>query len=324
MRKLPVPKNYSPDAPGQTNAGIFGLPHTAETANFVVYPVPWEVTVSYRAGTAKGPEAIRAASPQLDLFDEIYGNVWQYGIAMAEANADIVALNAATRPKAAFVIEALEAGADPEENPELIGAQTQVDLACLEMSKIVEAETKALLDAGKMVVLVGGDHSTPLGYFRALQAHYGDFGILQIDAHLDLRDSYEGFEYSHASIMHNVLKEGLSSQIVSVGVRDFSEGEWNIAREDIRVEPWGIREIRKRMYERASWADTCRRIVAYLPHFVYISFDIDGLDPSLCPHTGTPVPGGLGFEEVRFFAGNSRRKRETYHRRGSCGSGART
>jgi agmatinase len=161
--------------------------------------------------------------------------------------------------------------------------------------------TKALLDAGKLVGLLGGDHSTPLGYFKAIAEKHGEFGILQIDAHCDLRKAYEGFKYSHASIMYNALEEiEQLTKLVQVGIRDYCEEEVDyINASNTRVVTYFDKEIKERQYEGQTWKQIVDEIINHLPQKVFISFDIDGLDPKLCPHTGTPVQGG--FEAEQFF-----------------------
>jgi agmatinase len=117
---------------------------------------------------------------------------------------------------------------------------------------------------------------------------------------MDLRDSYEGLEWSHASVMHNVLtKIARVSRIVQVGVRDFGEGEMDVGIEEgDRVVTFFDDQWAEEMAEGAAFSDLCRRVIEKLPERVYVSFDIDGLDPALCPGTGTPVPGGLSFHHA--------------------------
>jgi agmatinase len=166
----------------------------------------------------------------------------------------------------------------------------------------VRDTTAALLAQGKLVGLVGGDHSTPLGFLDALASKHSSFGILQIDAHCDLREAYEGFTYSHASIMWNALTLPQVERIVQVGIRDYSQGEVEfIETAKGRVVPFFDSDLKRRGFEGATWKDLCRDIVQALPKNVYISFDIDGLDPKLCPHTGTPVPGGFEFEQAMYL-----------------------
>ena len=151
--------------------------------------------------------------------------------------------------------------------------------------------------------MLGGDHSTPFGYIKAIAERYPDFAILQIDAHCDLREAYEGFVYSHASIMYNVLKEiGEVKKLVQVGIRDFCDEELNyIHNSDSRVVTFFDKVIKERQYEGETWKNIVDDIVSHLPEHVFVSFDIDGMDPKLCPHTGTPVPGGFEVEQIFYL-----------------------
>jgi agmatinase len=153
-----------------------------------------------------------------------------------------------------------------------------------------------------MVGLLGGDHSTPLGFLRALSEKYERFGILQIDAHADLRKAYEGFTYSHASIMYNALKLPSVSRLIQVGIRDFCEEEQDVInRSRGRISTFFDEDLKAWRYKGETWDALCNSIIKELPANVYISFDIDGLDPKLCPNTGTPVAGGLEFQEAIYL-----------------------
>lgn len=293
---------FHPEEPGDTSGGIFGLPFNTDEASVIVVPVPWEVTVSYRPGTAQGPKAILEASPQLDLYDEDYADIWKKGIAMAEFPSEMLAENNRMRPLAQLLIEFQEAGGKKEDDSFMESQLETLNKSCADMVKQVRNTTSTYLDNGKKVILLGGDHSTPLGYLQALAQRHNDFGILQIDAHMDLRDSYEGFTYSHASIMYNALKLESVSKIVQVGLRDYAKSELDLHRESKgRLKAHTDRKIRKDLFEEYSWMELCHGIVEDLPDKVYISFDIDGLQPWLCPNTGTPVPGGLQLEEVMYL-----------------------
>ncbi|HQQ12694.1 MAG TPA: arginase family protein, partial [Bacteroidales bacterium] len=128
------------------------------------------------------------------------------------------------------------------------------------------------------------------------------YGILQLDAHLDLRNAYEGFKYSHASIFYNALQFDAITKLVQVGIRDYCEEEADFVRSSNgRITVFYDRDIRKRMFEGSSWRELTDEMIAELPDKVYVSIDIDGLDPKLCPNTGTPVPGGLQFEELIYM-----------------------
>jgi len=141
-----------------------------------------------------------------------------------------------------------------------------------------------------------------LGYLKALAQTHESFGILQIDAHMDLREAYEGFTYSHASIFYNALKLPQVEQLVQVGIRDFCDEELNLVNNsDGRVKVFYDHDIKDSAFNGIQWDSYCEEIIDELPDKVYLSFDIDGLDPKLCPNTGTPVPGGLSFREAIYL-----------------------
>jgi agmatinase len=285
---------FDPNAAAVPGSGIFGLPHTPDEARVVLIPVPWEATVSYGGGTARGPEAILEASRQVDLFDRETGKPYEVGIAMLPIPPEVVAWNEEAKRAAAPVIAAGGAGDDPR----LLSLLRTVDELSVRMNQWVERETGAWMKKGKLVGVVGGDHSTPFGAIGAHQ-RFPELGILHVDAHADLRDAYEGFTWSHASIMRNVVEKLRPFRLVQVGIRDFCEDEQKfIEHESNRIRTYFDADVKARLHEGEPWAKIAREIVEHLPENVYVSFDIDGLDPKLCPNTGTPVPGGLEFAEA--------------------------
>jgi agmatinase len=291
--------NYDPNGVGQTNGNLFGLPFDYNLANLIVFGVPWEVTVSYRPGTAQAPKQVLDASPQLDLYDFDNPTGWQSGIFMPAIAGDIIDKNNYYRQQAAKIIERLESGASIAEHPDLTPLLAEINQACQQMNEWLRDRALAALEQGKKVAVIGGDHSVPLGYIQALATQYPDFGILHIDAHADLRDAYEGFEFSHASIMFNALKIPQISKLVQVGLRDICQDEINTIEGSAgRIIAYYDPAIKQQLYGGKTWLQLCREIVANLPAKVYISFDVDGLDPKLCPATGTPVPGGLELEQA--------------------------
>ena len=202
------------------------------------------------------------------------------------------------RTDAARVIDHLEGGGSPDDEY-VVRKVRRVNEGCAAMNANIESQAARWLDAGRIVGLVGGDHSTPYGLIRALGARHAEFGILHIDAHCDLRDAYEGFEFSHASIMFNVLRDVPQAvRIAQVGVRDFSEGEAALAASSERIATFDDLSLAAARFRGETWDEQCRRIVGTLPREVYVSFDIDGLTFENCPHTGTPVSGGLTFNEA--------------------------
>ncbi|NJL46247.1 MAG: agmatinase family protein [Leptolyngbyaceae cyanobacterium SM2_5_2] len=290
---------FNPSGVGLENGNLYGLPHDYDTAAIIVFGVPWEVTVSYHTGTAQGPRRVLEASPQLDLYDLDNPDGWRQGIFMPSIPAHLLALNQQVRESANRVIQATEEGVAIANQPLLQADLDSVNHACEQMTGWLYAQTTAALAQGKRVGVIGGDHSVPLGYLQALGERYADFGILHIDAHADLRQAYQGFRYSHASIMHNVLGLPQVSKLVQVGIRDICHDEVSLINHaEGRVITYYDPALKEKGYQGIPWLSQCEEIVANLPQQVYVSFDVDGLDPKLCPHTGTPVPGGLELEEV--------------------------
>jgi len=291
--------SYDPSGVGLNNGNLYGLPFDYDTAGIVVFGVPWEATVSYHAGTAQGPSQVLAASPQLDLYDWDNPGGWRQGIFMPPLPEHLIALNHQVRQQADRVIAATEAGVAIAENPGLADDLAAVNAACEQMNTWLYKQTSTALDQGKRVGVIGGDHSVPLGFLQALAERAPEFGILHIDAHADLRLAYQGFQYSHASIMNNVLNLPQVRRLVQVGIRDICHDEVALINASKgRVVTYYDAMLKEKRYQGIPWLTQCEGIIADLPHKVYVSFDVDGLDPKLCPSTGTPVPGGLELEEV--------------------------
>lgn len=302
MSKAEKIKNFNPNDLGDKNANIYGLPFTTDEAEVVIVPVPWEVTVSYAAGTAKGPQAVFDASFQVDLYDPNIKDAWKIGVAMDKIPSNIQKKSNGLRKKAETYIGMLEDGKSADKNPTMRKIQTEVNKECKEMNAWVKQRVLHFMNKNKVVALLGGDHSTPLGMMQALAEKHKSFGILQIDAHADLRDAYEGFEFSHASIMFNALKIKQVEKLVQVGIRDYCEAEAQLVEKSKgRIKTFYDRDIKHQQYEGKSWSKVCDDIIKQLPDKIYLSFDIDGLDPKLCPNTGTPVSGGFETEEILFL-----------------------
>ena len=289
---------FDPNGVGVDNGNYFSMPFQPEEAALVLLSAPWDVTVSYGAGTAYAPDAIIGASTQLDFYDAIAPEAWRQGIATAPVDYSILELSQKLRVDARRVIEHLEGGGSTTDDY-VIRKIRRVNEGSFELNRNIREQAEQWLEAGKLVGLVGGDHSTPYGLIRALGKYHDRFAILHIDAHCDLRSRYEGFEFSHASIMYNVLHDVQQvERIVQVGIRDFSQEEKNLAEKSGRVIQFDDQRLLEAEYSGRTWDEECREIIATLPEKVYVSFDIDGLDLCYCPHTGTPVPGGLRFNQA--------------------------
>jgi len=273
-------KVFDPDAAAEGD-GIYGLPFSPDDAKVVIIPVPFEATTSYGGGASRGPAAVLKASKQVDLFDRDTVRPYAAGIAMLPIPKKIVRWNAEAKKLGRKKVSAVNKIGDA-------------------VNDWVYKQTLALLDDRKMPVVLGGDHSVPFGAIRAYAERFPSMGILHLDAHADLRDAYESFTWSHASIFHNVMtKLTKISKLVQVGVRDIGQAESRmIEQSNGRIVTFFDSDLAAAKEEGTPFARLADGIVAQLPDDVYLSWDIDGLDPTLCPGTGTPVPGGLSWNEA--------------------------
>jgi agmatinase len=231
------------------------------TSRVVVLPVPYERTVSYGGGTKRGPAAILKASHYVELYDE-------------ETRREVYReLGIATLP------------------PFPTGKKK--DKAFL---KELEALTAKLLKAGKFVLTLGGEHTISQAPVAAYAKAYPGLSVLQIDAHSDLREEYQGSPYSHASVMARVCEIIDPKRLVQVGIRAQCIEEAAFIRRE-GVTTLYAHEIRGGKYNAGtrSWEDYA---IDQLSEHVYVSFDVDGLDPSVMPATGTPEPNGLTYDEA--------------------------
>jgi agmatinase len=234
-----------------------GAGTTFEQASVAVLPVPYEGTVSYGRGTSRGPAAILAASEQLELHDEQLGSE--------------------THRCGIWTAAALEGSG----------------LSAERMAQAVESRVAGLIDSGKWVLVLGGEHSITPGAVRAATERHPGLHVLQLDAHADLREEYEGHRFSHACSMARCLEV---APVRAVGVRSYSADEARrIAGGDARyrlVHAWEMRE--------QGWATPLLAELKGRP--VYVTVDVDYFDPSLMPSTGTPEPGGAGWwTTIRFL-----------------------
>ncbi len=283
--------------PPSPDSGFLGADIDPAAASLILIPVPWEATTSYGGGTSCAPEAIIRASHQLDLEDRFFNRPYRAGIACLAEDERLAHLNVAAKSDAKKVITALERGESDDK------ALQRVNAASAEVDEIIHRNACAQLQLGKKIGLIGGDHSSPLGLIRALAETSEPFGILHFDAHHDLRHAYEGFSGSHASIFYNVM-ESVSgvNKLVQVGIRDYSRAEQEYAQQlGNRCSIFYATDIFRMQAEGITFNAISEAILEQLPQRVYVSFDIDALDPTYCPSTGTPVPAGLSFAEACYI-----------------------
>jgi agmatinase len=271
---------------GQNFLGLEDDQAALETARAVVVPVPYETTCSYGKGASRGPRAVIEASPNAEWFDE-------------EVGCDLKLLGIATLPELA--VGDIEPGA---------------------MAQVVEREADRILAAGKLPVGLGGEHTVSLGFIRAALEHHPGLTVLQIDAHPDLRDSFEGRSICHATVGRRILE---LAPLVQIGVRAWSREEHDLmvkasalpqpeagapgaagsgapgagpgaARPAAAATSHPLAVIpAATAHSDPGWIDI---VTAALGDVVYVSFDVDALDPSLMPATGTPEPGGLSWRQA--------------------------
>jgi agmatinase len=270
-------------------ATLFGIPDAGEHATFEIFSVPFDATASYRRGTAHGPQALLEASSQVDLYDMDFGGVWQSGFHSYPVSQEILERNRESRE----LVDRIRNANDDD---------FHVHLMCSHVNKLTASNNRAVyefslsaLSQHKIPVVLGGDHSVPLGSYKAMDRQFGGhWGILHIDAHCDLRAAYQGFSDSHASIMHNALRDcpGLM-RLCQVAIRDFCEEELQTIKASNHRVLTFFDSVLQAALLKGTFSGLCQHIVDCLPQYVYLSVDIDGFDPALCPNTGTPVPGGL-------------------------------
>ncbi|NMB74752.1 MAG: agmatinase family protein [Myxococcales bacterium] len=285
---------FDPDAAAKPGSGIFGLPTRNDKARVVLVPVPFDATTSYRAGTSRGPRAILEASRQVELFAPEIGRPYQAGIVLMPEDRRVRAWNRAARKLAEKVIAA---GGAENGSLAIRKAADAVNRISESLNRWVFAKTDRLLRAGRIPGILGGDHAVPYGAIAACAERFPGLGILHFDAHADLRRAYEGFTFSHASIMFNAFARLAGvARIVQLGIRDFGQEEYRLIQNSRgQIRTFFDSDLQRALQAQGGWGRLLRRVAESLPRRVYVSFDIDGLDPALCPHTGTPVPGGLSF-----------------------------
>ncbi len=290
--------NIKDQSPNQSHAGFFGQTSSLPQAQLQGLLVPWEPTVSYGSGTSLAPLKILKASHQLDTFHEHYGSLNEDAFKITDFTDLVHDLQKRTLPLARGVVQALEQGAALAD----LGIQSKLKVIRKQSEMLIQYIqnwTEEVLNADQIPFLIGGDHSCPLGLWNAVFKKHPHAGLLHIDAHLDMRESYEGFKFSHASVMYNFKKEFPESQSLHLFMRDFSEEEVQRSQ-NLNLNIFTDRQIQNKK-AKMSWRDICREWLEMLPPKIHITLDIDGMDPQLAPGTGTPVPGGMKFQELKIL-----------------------
>ncbi len=295
-------ENFDPNGVGIANGNIFGFPVTQEEANIVITPIPWDATASYGKGTSEGPQAILDASTQLDFYHFQLDKAWETKVFMSPISKEWKKINDDLCIRGMEYIRFLEEGGTINNSNEFSLLLQEMHEAQTALKENLKEKAIVLINNGQIPAVLGGEHSTPLGLIEAFDSFNKPFGILQIDAHADLRNAYEGFEQSHASIMFNAVTNCKNlEKLVQVGIRDVSQSEIDLINETSKITTFFDWSIKQALFEGRTWKSIVDDIIKELPQRVYISFDIDGLKPYLCPNTGTPVSGGFELEEINYL-----------------------
>ena len=296
---------FDPNIATPDNGNYFGMPVEADDAALVLISAPWDATGAQRDGSSYAPDAIIEASRHIDFYDPSAPDSWRKGIATLAIDYSIQDLSHRLRTDAKRVIKAYEEfGTEAFDNIIYARRLRRVNEASAVVNNNIYNQAKEWLAKDKIVGLVGGDQSSAYGIVRAMAEKHNNIGILHIDSQCDLKPDYQGFEHSHASVMHNILRdiEGVG-RVVAVGVREFSPAEWHRAQSDERITLFTGQQIWTSHFEGINWSTICSDIVEALPEKVYVSLDIDGLTIDCSPHNSTLIPGGLRFPEVVYLLG---------------------
>lgn len=294
---------FNPSGVIPDNGNYFGMPVEADDAALVLISAPWDATTARRGGSSYAPDAIIEASRKIDFYEPTAPYSWRKGIATLPIDYSIQDLSHRLRSDAQRVVKLYEE-VGPEGLDNIIYSRRlrHVNEGSEAVNANIYAQSQQWLERNKIVGLVGGDQSSAYGLMRAVAEKYEGVGILHIDSKSDLKEAYQGFEHSHASVMHNVLRDmpGIG-RLVAVGVREFSPEEWERAEADERIAFFTGQYIWSSHFEGKVWSVICDEIIAQLPEKVYVSLDIDGLTIECAPHNGTLIPGGLRFPEVVYL-----------------------
>lgn len=266
------------------NSGIFGLSTHINNVSTVIVPAPWDAACSQGTGTRQAPELILEQSRFVELHDLVLGNIYERGIVLADTNSEITVLT--------------EEAATLEND----ASTAKVDQLCQRVNSVIEQEIVSHLSLNRSVGLLGGDHSISYGSVMAHKKVFPAMGLLQIDAHADLRPSLDGLTWSHASVLHRIMETIPTLLLTQVGIRAVCSIEQAYkSANNYRINQHTDYEIQRKLAQGVTWQAICDSVINHLPAELYLTLDIDGLEPSCCPNTGTPVPGGLSYNQLTYF-----------------------
>ncbi len=280
--------------PTDPNTGLFSSStHFHSDVKYVVLPLKWDATTSYHSGASNAPEAIIHASHQLEDYHHYWGGFCSdYIYFDKDFLKEIGKLNAQCKE----IVNRYRLRASS-------GDLEKVNALCSDYNRRVEERYDFWFKKGVKVLGLGGDHgsSYPL-MARVLSKQVKQTTVIHIDAHFDLRESYEGFTFSHASVLKNIYKLNLEHlKFLHLGMRDFCQAEHQCARSNKSSIFYLDEQIKEHEFCGGSWDELCEKFLDFSSEHIYITLDIDGMSPLLSPGTGTPVPGGLDFQKLIYL-----------------------
>ena len=262
-----------------------------------IFSVPWDVTTTYRHGCSNGPQLIQSAYNQLDHSHPFIDQ--ECVLNFRPIDQYIIDLNHQFSDKSHQIIKKLNQSIpltiDDQDNLFKINEVSE------QLNDFVYRSSIDLLSQ-RSFLLCGGEHGVGIGYLKALSEKYSNFSILQFDSHMDCRKNYFGYKYSHASVVTHYSEIDSVSQITQVGIRDYDLEEVEYQEHtDTNFTIFKDYWLHKQLFQGRLWHDICEEIIDSLTDYVFISLDVDGLTPYLCLGTGTPVPGGIGFNQLIYL-----------------------
>ena len=268
------------------------------TKSVYIYPVPWDVTTTFGSGTHAGPNQIQSIWHQLDHSHPFHES--PISVSFLLPNQHIIDLQSQFKDKSCQIIQKLNQGESLTKKDQL--DLSKINQACKASFDYVYDDTLALIKKKDPFILCGGEHGVGLGYVKALGHAFDSFSVLQIDAHMDCRISYFGYDYSHASVITHYASMPHVNTITQVGIRDYDQQE-RLFQEQHQT-PFHLfldYDIHRNLMMGDAFYTVVMKIINTLSSRVFISLDVDGLAPYLCPNTGTPVPGGLSYNQLVFL-----------------------
>ncbi len=296
-------KEFDPNTITPDNGCYFGIPLAPEDAALVLLSAPWDATASLRSGSSYAPDAIIEASRYVDFYEPLAPNSWLKGIATAPIDYSIQDLSHRLRPDAERVIKLHdELGMSVLDNLMYERRLRRVNEGSVEINNNIYSQASHWFDKGKIVGLVGGDQSVTYGMVKAVGCKYDGVGLVHIDSRCDMHEAYQGFDFSHASTMYNILRDVPQvKKFVSVGVQEFSPIEWERATSDSRVKMFTAQDMWREQFEGTTWAKIVNDIINELPENVYLALDIDGLTGECSPNKSRIMTGGMSFHQVVYL-----------------------